>query len=72
MKIGDKWLCDDCSTLDNEVEIPQFNIFGSTDLCDKCESFYQLSWDEQKEYHNLSDKEKKNILDEVKNKGEIR
>ena len=60
MKIGNKWFCDDC-----EVEIPQFNSFGLTDLCNNCDSFNQLSWDEGKEYHNLSDKEQKNILDEI-------
>ena len=57
MKIGSKYYCDDC-----EVEIPQFNSYGLKDCCDKCESFYQLSYDEQKEYHNLSDKEQNNII----------
>ena len=60
MKKENRYYCDDCEREMNEV-----NKYGLTDVCDKCESFYQLSYDEQKKYHNLSDKEQKNILDEV-------
>ena len=36
MKIGNKYLCDDC-----EAEMNEINKYGLHDLCDKCEEFYQ-------------------------------
>ena len=41
MKIGSKYYCDDC-----EKEMNKVNKYGLHNLCDKCESFYQLSYDE--------------------------
>ena len=42
MKINSKHICDDCESV-----IPhKFNKYGLTDICDKCEEFYQLSYEQ--------------------------